>query len=78
MELEDIGKKIKQYRKDKKISQEALCKNLRISRATLSTLENAKGDVGVRKLLQIADFVGLEVTLRDRSPFPTLEELRDE
>ncbi|MDO8843294.1 hypothetical protein [Methylicorpusculum sp.] len=36
------------------------------------------GDVGVRKVLSILDYLGYELTLREKSPFPTLEELTGE
>jgi len=66
-------------RKEKKVSQEQLAKDLNISRATISSLENASGsDVGIKKVLQIVDYLGFELTCKEKSPFPTFEELRDE
>jgi hypothetical protein len=42
-------------------------------------LENAKtGDIGVRKILQIIDYLGYELVFKEKSAFPTFEELRDE
>ena len=65
--------------KEKKVSQEQLAKNLNISRATISSLENASGsDVGIKKVLQIVDYLGFKLTCKEKSPFPTFEELRDE
>ena len=54
-------------------------KDLNISRATISSLENANSsDVGIRKVLQILDYLGFELTCKEKSPFPSFEELRDE
>jgi transcriptional regulator with XRE-family HTH domain len=79
MDLKEFGKHISQLRKEKKVSQEQLAKNLNISRATISSLENASGsDVGIKKVLQIVDYLGFELTCKEKSPFPTFEELRDE
>ena len=79
MDLKEFGTHISQLRKEKKVSQEQLAKNLNISRATISSLENASGsDVGIKKVLQIVDFLGFELTCKEKSPFPTFEELRDE
>jgi transcriptional regulator with XRE-family HTH domain len=53
--------------------------HLGISRATINALENGRsGDIGIRKVMKILDYLGKELTVRDKSPFPTLEELRDE
>jgi len=79
MDLKEFGKYISQLRKEKKVSQEQLAKDLNISRATISSLENASGsDVGIKKVLQIVDYLGFELTCKEKSPFPTFEELRDE
>ncbi len=65
-------------RKGQKISQNTLCKDIGISRATLSSFENGRGvDIGLKKVLQIADYLGYQVDIRVNSPFPTFEELRD-
>lgn len=79
MDLKEFGKLISKLRKEKKVSQEQLAKDLNISRATISSLENASGsDVGIKKVLQIVDYLGFELTCKEKSPFPTFEELRDE
>lgn len=79
MNAKDFGKLISTLRKNKKVSQEQLAKDLHISRATLSSLENAtSSDVGIKKVLQIVDYLGYELTCKEKSPFPTFEELRDE
>ncbi|WP_024954350.1 helix-turn-helix domain-containing protein [Sulfurospirillum arcachonense] len=79
MDTKDFGKYISKLRKDKKITQEQLAKDLNISRATISSLENAtSSDVGIKKVLQIIDYLGFELTCKEKSPFPTFEELKDE
>jgi len=79
MDFKEFGKSIALIRKDKKISQGEMAKDLNISRATISSLENAKTvDIGIRKILQIIDYLGYELVFKEKSAFPTFEELRDE
>jgi len=78
MDLKELGKKIQKLRKEKKLSQTQLCEDLNISRATLSSLENGKGtDVGIRKVIWILDYLGYQISLKEKNRFPTLEELQD-
>ena len=79
MDFQEMGKKLSQIRKDKKISQQNLADNLNISTATISSFENGAGvDIGLRKVIQIVDYLDLEIQLKEKSPFPTFEELLDE
>jgi transcriptional regulator with XRE-family HTH domain len=79
MDFKEFGESIALMRKEKKISQGQMAKDLNISRATISTLENAKtGDIGLRKILQIMDYLGCELVFKEKSVFPTFEELKDE
>jgi transcriptional regulator with XRE-family HTH domain len=79
MDLREFGAHMAQLRKAKKVSQEQLSRDLSISRATISSLENGtSSDVGIKKILQILDYLGYELTCKEKSPFPTFEELRDE
>ncbi|MFK5894904.1 MAG: helix-turn-helix transcriptional regulator [Pseudomonadota bacterium] len=79
MNFKEIGKKIAFLRKQKHLSQEFLSKELAISRATISSLENGRAvDIGLKKILQILDYLGYEVHLEKKSPFPSFEQLRDE
>lgn len=78
MDLKEFGKQLKLYRKQQNISQVKLCEDLNISRATLSSLENGRGEIGFKKVLQIVDYLGFEFILKEKSLFPTLEDLRDE
>lgn len=79
MDLKELGLEIKKLRKEKKLSQTQLCDDLKISRATLSTLENGKGiDIGIRKVLWILDYLGYQLSIKEKNRFPTLEDLQDE
>ena len=78
MDFKEFGAHIAQLRKSKKVSQQQLSNDLGISRATISSLENGtSSDVGIKKILQILDYLGYELTSKDKSPFPTFQELRD-
>jgi len=78
MDYLELGQQIARLRKNKKLTQQALADYAGISRATLNALENGRvGDVGTRKLLKIVDLLGYEIRLREKSSFPTFEELRD-
>ena len=77
MNLTEFGKQISILRKQQKIRQEQLAKDLGISRATISALENGNGsNVGIKKVLQIVDYLGFELTLIEKSPFPTFDDLK--
>ena len=79
MDLKELGLQIKKYRKENSISQSKICDDLKISRATLSSLENGRGvDVGIKKVMQILDYLGYEICIKEKSLFPTLEDLRNE
>ena len=79
MDFKEFGLEIAKLRKAKNISQSELCKDLHISRATLSSFENGGSvDIGFKKVLQIADYLGYELSMREKSDFPVFEELLDE
>ena len=77
--LFNIGQQIRQARKKHKISQAELAKALGMSRTTIGQIENGTvQEIGVRKLIRILDFLGLELRVRSAGQPPTLEELREE
>ena len=78
MDFNEFGKNIAKLRKEQNISQTVLCEDIGISRATLSSLENGRGvDIGFKKILDIVNYLGYEINLKTKSPFPSFEELRD-
>ena len=79
MDFKEFGLEIAKLRKTKNISQSELCNDLHISRATLSSFENGGiVDIGFKKVLQIADYLGYELSMREKSDFPVFEDLLDE
>lgn len=78
MDFLELGQAVKSLRREKKISQQIMAEHLDISRTTLSAFENGRpGDIGLRKVILMLDYLGHEFSLREKSPFPTFEELRD-
>lgn len=66
-------------RKSRRISQADLAKMLGMSRTTIGQIENGTvQDIGVRKLLRLLEYLGLELRVRRADRRPTLEELREE
>ena len=77
--LFSIGKEIRKVRKGRKLSQTELAKALGMSRTTVGQIENGTvQDIGVRKLVRILEFLGLELRVRPLGSPPTLDELREE
>ena len=77
--LFEIGKEIRAERKRRKLSQADLAKLLRMSRTTISQIENGTvQDIGVRKLIRIMEVLELELRVRRAGAPPTLDELREE
>lgn len=77
--LINIGKIIREERKRLKISQSQLAKSLGMSRTTIGQIENGTvPEIGVRKLIRIMEYLGLELRVRPAGKPPTLEELREE
>ena len=63
--LYDIGECIRKERKLRKISQEKMSKDLGVSRSTISQIEaGIVQEVGIRKLIRILDYLGLEIRVR--------------
>jgi transcriptional regulator with XRE-family HTH domain len=74
-----IGEHIRQGRKKRKLSQAELAMILGMSRTTIGQIENGTvQEIGVRKLIRILEFLGLELRVRPLGAPPTLEELREE
>ena len=79
MDFKELGKEIASVRKMKKISQKELSEDLHISRATISSFENGSGvDIGLKKVLQIVDYLGFEFALKEKMQFPVFEDILNE
>ena len=76
MDFYELGKELALLRKSKNISQQTISKDLNISRATISNFESgASSDMGLKKVLQIVDYLGYEINLKEKSPFPIFEDV---
>jgi transcriptional regulator with XRE-family HTH domain len=77
--LFEIGDNIRKERLRRKLSQEKMARVLGMSRATISQIETGTvQEIGVRKLMRILDFLGLELRVRPSGAPPTLDELREQ
>ncbi|KLE08920.1 helix-turn-helix domain-containing protein [Aliarcobacter butzleri] len=76
MDFYELGKELATLRKSKNISQQTISKDLNISRATISNFESGtSSDIGLKKVLQIIDYLGYEINLKEKSPFPVFEDI---
>ena len=70
MNLEELGKKIKQLRKERGYTQEEFALLIGISRATLSKIENGTfAKVSVVVLYNALSTLGYELSLKAKNPF---------
>lgn len=75
--LFEIGREIRQARKQRRMSQADLAGLLAMSRTTIGQIENGTvQEVGVRKLIRILEVLGLELRVRQAGRPPTLDEIR--
>ncbi len=56
-----LKNKVEQLRKEKKISQDDFAKKMRVSRQTISSIENGKYNPSLELAFAIADFFGQPV-----------------
>lgn len=76
MDFQELAQELSGLRKNKNISQQTMATHLHISRATISNFENGtSSDIGLKKVMQMADYLGYALDLREKSPFPTFEEV---
>lgn len=76
MEFNELGKEFATLRKSKNITSQQMAKDLNISRSTISNFENGGIiDIGLKKVLQIADYLGYEIVLKEKSGFPSFEDI---
>jgi len=69
MNFAETGSLLREGRKQAQMTQAELAHRLRMSRATISQLENGViGDLGIRKLIRVCDRLGLEILVQKRRP----------
>jgi DNA-binding phage protein len=80
LDLISSGNRIAERRNALDLSQTALARKARVSRATLDALENGRaGELGFSKVTKLLAALGLELTLQPASSQrPTLDELMQE
>ena len=79
MDLGEIGQLICKARKSRKISQATLGRQLGMSRATISGIENGTvAEIGIRKILSLCAALGLELLAQEKTKRPTLQQLMKE
>lgn len=78
--LPSIAEQVVSRRKAMGLSQTALARKARISRATLDALENGRlGELGYTKVVNVLTVLGLELRLHEANAHrPTLEQLMSE
>jgi len=70
LNLLELGSKVKELRKEKGITQEELAKQAKISRATLSKLENGNiAQVSIVTLSAILNRLGYELDIKPSNPW---------
>ena len=76
MDFYELAKELALVRKNKNISQQIISKDLSISRAIISNFKSgAISDIGLKKVLQIVDYLGYEINLKEKSTFPIFEDV---
>lgn len=78
-DIQEIGELLYRRRKTLGLSQQQVASANGMSRVTLSRFENGKlPEIGIRKVMAICATLGLELTVKDASQRPTLQELINE
>ncbi len=73
-----LGNQIREERKRRKLSQAYIADLFGMSRTTIGQIENGiVPEVGIRKVVRILEYFGLELVVRKSGP-PTLEEIQEE
>ena len=76
MNMQELGLALSVRRKKMGMSQETLASLNRMSRATISNLENGKlAELGLRKMLALCTTLGLTLEVKEANVRPTLREL---
>ncbi|NTW55821.1 MAG: helix-turn-helix domain-containing protein [Chlorobiaceae bacterium] len=76
IDMQEIGELLSHRRKTLGLSQQQVAGANGMSRVTLSRFENGKlPEIGIKKVMAICATLGLEITVKDASKRPTLQEL---
>lgn len=79
MNYQELGTELVALRKSKSLSQQALADSVGLSRATINALEKGRSiDIGIRKVIKIFEYFDQELCFKQKTPFPTFDELKDE
>jgi HTH-type transcriptional regulator/antitoxin HipB len=79
MDVQQIGRKLREARKSLGRTQAEVAAPLGMSRATVSAIENGTvSEIGVRKLMALCASLGLALSVAPRDQRPTFFELREE
>ena len=79
MDYHQLSQEFKRLRRESGYSQQRMAEHLCISRATINAFENGRAsDIGLKKFLLLIDYLDKRLVIKDRSPFPTLDDLRNE
>jgi transcriptional regulator with XRE-family HTH domain len=77
MDFVQLGFKLREARRARRLSQADLASPLGMSRATISALEGGRcGEIGVRKLAALLQRLDLDLQVTPRRARPTLDEIR--
>lgn len=78
-EIQSFVRRGTKVRKLRKVTQEQIARALGMSRATISQLEaGTVQEIGIRKVIRVLDYLGLELRVGKVGAPPTLEELRED
>ena len=76
MDMQELGLRIRERRKELKLTQAELAESTGLGRSTLNRLENGRLDeLGLRKFLAICARLELQVNLLDSPALPSFDQL---
>lgn len=79
MDLTEFGQTLRAQRKSLGFSQQTVADAVGLARPTLSKIETGQvPDIGIRKLMRLAEHLGLRLILEEDTFRPTLQQLINE
>src|SRR5688572_15708998 len=76
-DMDNIIRAFRDRRRSLHLTQSEVAKAARVARQTVSDFENGRAAVTLPNLVRLLSSVGLELTTRESSSRPTLDELAD-